>query len=182
MKTVSLLGMLGLLAYLCIPARALPAEPAVWVPKPPDARSLTGEPPTCQGGCAQVMPERPHITAEEARKLLDTLSRETPDPASPTLEKILFYAASVNPVIEKEGTRSLSTQWVSLLQKELGRRFLRVEFRMRSEDGLMEVHMDRKYILGDKRRHLAEHAVGIQPPRLSLILHRVAFDRIWSRI
>lgn len=156
--------------------------PVVVVPPAPRARPLTGEPPTCQGGCAQVMPERPEISDEEVQRLLEDLGKDRPEVPSKALTALIFYGKSVSKHLNDHGHGGLSSEWITILQRELARKFVRVEFRMQDEAGRVNVRLSKVYPLGEKRRHLADEAIGVQPPRLSLILQRVDVDRIWSRI
>jgi hypothetical protein len=152
-------------------------RPRITMPPAPSARPLTGEPPSCSGGCSQVVPERPWISDAQVRTLL---ARIESDPTA--LTECLFYGDSVSRVLEADGTYDLPTLQRSILRRELARRFVRVEFKMRDDDGTLDVRLSKVYRLGEKRRHVADAAVGVQEPRLSLILQRVDVDRLWSRI
>lgn len=139
------------------------------MPAPLSPRPLTGEPPSCQGGCSQVAPEWPRLSDVEVRGLLKRL---VSDPSA--LAECLFYGDSI---LRCGGSTGLP----EVLRRELTRRSVRVDFRMADEAGTLDVRLSKVYRLGEKRRHVADTAVGVQAPRLSLILQRVDVDRLWTR-
>lgn len=166
MKILALAGVLAIVGLSLQPNHA--PQPRVTMPAPPSPRALTGEPPTCQGGCSQVVPEWPRLPDARVRELLDA------GPAA--MVECLFYGDSVRSYLEKHGVEAPEP-----LRREMSRRAVRVEFHMADEAGTLDVRLSKVYRLGEKRRHLADSAVGVQEPRLSLILQRVDVDRLWTR-
>jgi hypothetical protein len=160
MTWTAVLATIALAAAALSGAQSRPPFPA---PLPHTHRS---ESATCKGGCAAVQPSTDRIDESRVEELLDRQA----------IDELLFYADDTQAYLDKHALEYAS------LRRELARRTVVVSFRLVSDDGRTLLTL-RHAVRLNKKYHVPPDAVdGIQPPEFSVVVQRVALDRLWSRL
>ena len=174
--------LLSIFAGLALTAAVLLAagEPKAAAPSVPQIESLLPS-PDCAGGCSAAAPAEEALGADRLSSLFGALADQPPGAPCPELDEILFAGVEAAAYLEDRKPR-LDPAWARFLSVELARQDVRVQVRVKGEDGSTGIRVDKVVRLG-KRTHVApEHTRGLTPPEVTLTVRRVGLHHLWTRL
>jgi len=174
-----MIARIPLLAALTLLLEPAPLSPDAPNPGPfPPPEPTSAAPTACHGSCATLTGAPTALDAFEIARWLSTYATEPPGDAGVALETLLYHGGELDDV----DLSGLPPAHERLLARELSRRHVTIDVRLRTEDGDERLHLGRTRVPLDEKQHLHSPAADTNAaPEISLTARRVGLGHIWIR-
>lgn len=140
-------------------------------------------PLVCATGCSAATTPTNQLSEHDFLVHLDSWAREELHGDSLDLDTLLFHRARSLELLQKFGTRALSSAHEAHLRRELSRDRALLEVRLMAQSGEVLMHLlPRSIPLGEKQHIEPEVCADFTPPEISGTIRRTGQKHLWARL